>query len=111
MNLLEETLRDIHEAGLNENDIRFIKVTNNQYTSDEHTCFISFETFKRYANDYYDSGYGLEYVNPSMIIYFNDGSVMFRETYDGSEWWRVIKSIDSDVELSDNAEIWINRGF
>lgn len=48
------------------------------------------DEFKALADFMYSDGFGCEEVVTDLIIAFKDGSVMFRETYDGSKWWSFI---------------------
>jgi len=51
--------------------------------------YISVEQFKEAARETnYDCGYGSEEVAVDLVICFNDGSWLSRESYDGSEWWK-----------------------
>lgn len=36
---------------------------------------------------YYDSGFGAQEIEPSLVICMRDGSWFERAEYDGSEWW------------------------
>lgn len=84
-NLLEETIEIIQENNLDINDIIFI---GSEETG--HRC--TWEEFKILANKEYDSGLGLRDVAADLIIIFKDGSRMYRDEYEGSEWWECIKA-------------------
>lgn len=86
-NLLQETLDDITEAGLDTNKIVFIGSSNYEYE-----C--TWEEFKELANIKYDSGHGAQKVATDLIIVFDDGSYMDRKEYDGAEWWEVHKPVE-----------------
>ena len=79
-NLLEETLAEIHDAGLTPEQITFIGSR-----SGSHGC--TWEEFKSIANVEYNDGYGGQEVAVDLVIVFNDGSWLSRGEYDGSEWW------------------------
>ena len=79
-NLLEETIEAIESSGHTNTDIIFIGSE-----SSGHSC--SWEEFKTLADKEYDSGYGGNEVAYDLIIAFSDGSTMWRDEYDGSEWW------------------------
>ena len=81
MNLLEETIEAIKQSGHEIEDIVFIGSQ-----SSGHSC--TWSEFVFLANRYYDKGYGSQEVAFDLIIVFTDGSTMWREEYDGSEWWR-----------------------
>jgi len=80
INLLEET-----EHVLSCND----KTWNDVFWVGGRDFYISIEQFKEAAKDTnYDCGYGSEEVAVDLVICFNDGSWLSRESYDGSEFWR-----------------------
>jgi len=79
MNLLEETIEDIHLGGHKPKDIVFI--------GSESGFSCTWEEYKKLADCYYDSGYGAQKVASDLIIVFSDGSTMWRHEYDGSEAW------------------------
>lgn len=43
--------------------------------------------FKELADIEYDSGYGGHEIDLGLVIIFKDLSRLYREEYDGSEWW------------------------
>lgn len=54
-----------------------------------HDFYIDVEQFKEAAKDTnYYCGYGSEEVAVDLVICFNDGSWLSRESYDGSEFWK-----------------------
>lgn len=77
-NLLEETKRAIKTSGHTVDDI--VHIGNNEYK-----C--TWQEFENLANVEYDNGYGAQEVAKDLIIVFSDGQTMWREEYDGSEWW------------------------
>ena len=78
-NLLKQTLEAIRESGHIINDIDFIG------SEDGYEC--DWDTFKKLADQEYDSGFGSANVATDLIIVFRDGQKMWRGEYDGSEWW------------------------
>jgi hypothetical protein len=80
MNLLKETLAVISNNNYSPSDIKFIGsgITN-------HSC--SWDEFCIIANKEYDCGYGSQQVAEDLIVVFNDGAILSRKEYDGSEWW------------------------
>jgi len=83
MTLLEETIEDIKRNGHKISDIIFIGSEKSG-----HSC--TWEEFTILANQDYDSGYDAAKVAIDLLIIFSDGSSMYREEYDGSEWWEYI---------------------
>ena len=96
MNLLKETIEDIHRFGKSLSDISFIG-------SSIKDINISWEQFLILANKEYDNGYGSQEVSKDLIIVFNDGSYMDRSEYDGSEWWSYRKVREKPHPSSPNA--------
>lgn len=86
-NLLVETLEAIHESGHTVGDIIFIG-------SEESGYSCSWEKITELANQEYDDSYGAQEVAMDLIIVFSDGQKMWREEYDGSEWWVVQKPFE-----------------
>ena len=81
MNLWDETVEKLQENGFTFDDVLFI------YGEDFQ---ISKEDFEKVAKTtvYYD-GYGSQEIASDLTLLGND-FVMFREEYDGAEWWRII---------------------
>ncbi len=80
-NLLVETENFIAEQGLSLADIHWIEVEGKE---------IELDNFIMAANrTNYDDGYGTQEVHPSLRIYGRDW-VMYRNEYDGAEWWKII---------------------
>lgn len=80
VNLLEQTIAAVENAGKTPADIVFIGTL-----SPAESC--SWEDFKLLADFEYDNGYGGAEISTGLIIVFSDGSRLFRGEYDGSEWW------------------------
>lgn len=97
MNLLSETLNRMSLYGKKFTDVR--EVTWNvlcRYTVDaegNHTNHVqhkrcTWDTFSKVASKIdYDSGYGAQEIEGSLVVLFNDGSWLERWEYDGSEGW------------------------
>ena len=79
-NLLQETIRAIENSGHTVQDIVFIGSVDSGYS-----C--TWAEFVLLADIEYDSGYGAQEVAYDLVIVFRDGSTMWRNEYDGSEWW------------------------
>ena len=81
MNLWDETLEKLQEKGFTFDDVLFI------YGEDFQ---ISKEDFERVAKETeYYGGFGAQEVASDLTLLGND-FIMFREEYDGAEWWRLI---------------------
>ena len=78
INLRNETIAAVTEAGKRPDDITYIGDKTHSY---------SWSRFLRAANWEYNNGYGGAYVNRGLVILFTDGSWLERGEYDGSEWW------------------------
>ena len=80
MNLYKETKELIDALHQNVDDIIFIgsEDSGHSCTWDEFTTLADFE---------YDSGYGSQKVAKDLVIVFRDMTMLYREEYDGSEWW------------------------
>ena len=77
MNLLQETLEDLHENGKRWEDIEWIGTEDAK---------IPLKDFLREADFEYDNGYGGARINTNLTIVGKDWWLM-RHEYDGSEWW------------------------
>lgn len=80
MNLLTETIKAIAASGHTPDDIVFIGSLESA-----HAC--NWAEFNKVANVEYDSGFGAAKVAKDLVIIFSDGQKMWRDEYDGSEWW------------------------
>ena len=85
-NLLKETLSCLDEHGKTINDIKFIVMKNYKMRLDN---------FIEIADIEYDSGYGLQEIESSLVIYGEDWH-MYRQEYDGSESWSFVKTPNQD---------------
>lgn len=86
-NLLEETTEVLQQYNLTPRDIRWVSATlyHPDYTTT--TCTGTAGDFLAAALLYnYDSGYGGQEVNDSLLI-VGDDWWLERHDYDGSEWW------------------------
>lgn len=83
MNLLQETLEAIREAGKQPSDIVFIGSRTTGYQ-----C--SWDEFKALADVDYDCGFGAQEVASDLEFVFSEGSRLERQEYDGSEGWRFV---------------------
>lgn len=80
MNLLEETTEAIDAFGQTPEGIVYIGSADKEYA-----C--TWDEYKELADVEYDEGSGSTNVADDLLIVFNDGAVMWRGEYDGSEWW------------------------
>lgn len=78
MNLLTETLNVF---------ARFTKTPEDVKAVISCKCVCTWQEFCILADIEYDAGYGLVEVDPSLTILFKDNTWLYRDTYDGSEWW------------------------
>ena len=92
INLWEETIEFLEENNYTWEDV--IRIGNNE-------GYINKSDFEKFAKNYnYDNGYGVEYI-PLNLIIEGKGFRMFREEYDGSEWWRIMY-MDSIINTTEN---------
>ena len=81
INFLKETLSSLKSFGLKESDI--ISVGNDKYR-------ISWECFEHNADFEYDHGFGGQEICCDLKIYGKNW-IMYRNEYDGSEWWEIMR--------------------
>lgn len=85
INLLEETETALRWCGYDTSDVDFVYY-------DEDLPSTSWQTFAAAAADaYFDPGYGVREVLPTLKVVMRDGCRFEREEYDGSEWWRLVR--------------------
>jgi hypothetical protein len=77
-NLLEETLKVLHENGKSEEDV--------MWCGSEEFGWFTWEDFKELANLEYDEGFGAQEVARDLVIVGKD-FWLERHEYDGLEWW------------------------
>lgn len=77
MNLLQETIRALHENGKLPRDVEWVG---------NKAGYITWQEFEKLADRDYDDGYGQQFVNPSLVV-VGDSWWLERHEYDGSEWW------------------------
>ena len=80
MNLLKDTKEFIEMLGYTPEDIIFIGSEQSG-----HSC--SWDEYLLIANIDYKSGFGSQKIAHDLIIVFSDKSKLWRNDYDGSEWW------------------------
>ena len=78
VNLLEETLKKLHEYGKEPKDVVFV--------TDGDVSVFWREFAEQATNFYYDNGFGFVMVNEKLKIVGADWWLE-RFEYDGSEWW------------------------
>lgn len=91
MNFLEETKFAIAACDQCVDKIIFI---GSEHTG--HQC--TWQQFCELANFDYDNAYGGRVVAGDLIIVFEDGTIMYREEYDGAEWWECRKPFEMPKE-------------
>ena len=103
MNLLQETVEFINGIDQKTEDIIFIGSENSG-----HSC--TWNEFKILADQEYDYTFGAQKVARDLIIVFSDGSKMWREEYDGSEWWTHFSPFEMPKETRPIQNLFAN-GF
>lgn len=87
--LLQETIRAIANSGHTPYDIAYIGNSDGLYCT--------WESFQEIADVEYDNGYGSARVAVDLLIVFSDGSKMWRDEYDGQEWWNFDRPFEIPV--------------
>ena len=93
--LWEETIGELATNGLTWDDVEEIWLDDDKtWTLSVEMCSITKENFRRIAEDtVYDCGYGGTEINTGLHMsgHSKDGTpfIMFRNEYDGTEWWEV----------------------
>jgi len=97
MNLLNETLKRMDLYGKKPADVREVTWSvlcgydvdaSGKRTDHVEHKRCTWDTFSKVAAKIdYDSGYGAQEIEESLIVLFNDGTWMERWEYDGSEGW------------------------
>jgi len=92
-NFYEETIEILKRIEKTLEDVAYVSLDGKNYKPEKF-----FEVIKEIE---YDSGYGLQEINASLEIVFNDSSYLERREYDGSEWWSYVTPRPLNVELED----------
>jgi hypothetical protein len=79
-NLLAETISAIVKANQRIATVVSVRSVDGRYAT-------TWEEYATIADHEYDSGYGSPQVAEDLVIEFQDGSYLWRNDYDGSEWW------------------------
>jgi hypothetical protein len=103
MNLLQETVEFINGIEQKTEDIIFIGSENSG-----HSC--TWAEYEILANRRYDNGFGGQEVATDLIIVFSDGTRMWRNEYDGSEWWAHFPPFKAPTEAKPIKKLFVN-GF
>jgi len=77
MNLLQETKNIIKFFGKFQKDVEWVGTQH---------VFMSWGSFKKWADVDYDNSFGGEVINPDLLVVGEDWWLE-RHEYDGSEWW------------------------
>lgn len=93
MNLYEETIDRLKEEGFTVDDIACIKVG-------KHFCK-SEKFLERAKKINYNSGYGIQEINPYIEIILKNGGFFEREEEVGCEWWKYVAPKALPVVLED----------
>lgn len=77
--LLEETLKVLKDSGVRPEDVQYVLTSE---------AWMTWEEFANIAKrTRYDSGYGIQEIEPSLKVVGN-GWWLERAEYDGAEWWK-----------------------
>lgn len=92
MDFYDETMREIVKSGHSVSDIDWIG-------SEEHDNmpglrFDIDEFLDGIRHFVYDNGYGRVYIPVDLKVVFKDGDYLWRNTYDGAEWWEASRTPD-----------------
>lgn len=79
MNLLTETIEKIKDSGKKIDDVLWVGSSDGEYA-------ITWNKFAEISNREYDSGFGANEVNSSLVV-VGKNWWLERGEYDGSEWW------------------------
>lgn len=83
MTFYTETVIAITGSNHTENDVTFVGKSNGSIGCG----WVDFINTSRFM---YDSGYGSQEIDSSLIVQFSDGTYLERREYDGSEWWEYV---------------------
>ena len=99
MNLLKDTKEFIEMLGYTPEDIIFIGSEQSG-----HSC--SWDEYLLIANIDYKSGFGSQKIAHDLIIVFSDKSKLWRNDYDGSEWWEYLATFKMTPSSASVTCIW-----
>ena len=91
-NLKDETIEMLREHGKSEKDVVWTGTDTEE---------IPIELFWKYADKYYDDGYGGNEVNSRLLVVGNDWWLE-RHEYDGAEWWEYKQLPERPKEKTDS---------
>ena len=116
MNLLSETLEKMETYGKKFTDVKEVTWCVCKYTECKDGTYqnhveyrrCTWDTFSKAAAKIdYDSGYGAQEIEDSLIVLFNDGAWLERWEYDGSEGWDYrmpVLPMQDECEWEENIE-------
>jgi hypothetical protein len=97
-NLLDETLEVLKDNGKKSDDVKWVGCDD---------IWFSFFEFSVWADFDYDSGYGGQIVNYSLVVVGEDWWLE-RHEYDGSECWE-FKQLPNKPESKDKSETYVKQ--
>ncbi len=97
INFYEETVQSIKHAGKTLSDILYVTIQDGKYYKPENFL-------KAIKEITYDNGSGGQVIHEDLQIVFKDGSYLYRDEYDGSEWWNYSPVQPLNVTLEDFTE-------
>jgi hypothetical protein len=80
MNLLQETIYEIENAGKSQTDVDWVGSHDGRIAG-------SWFEFAALADFDYDNGWGCAEIPEELVVVFTDRTWLERGEYDGSEWW------------------------
>ena len=93
MQFYEETLEDIERSGHTVSDIAYISLEGRNFKPEKF--------LEKIKDIEYNSGYGIQEINPSLEIIFKDGNFLVRNESGGCEWWHYVTVKPLNIELED----------
>ena len=106
MTLLGETLKKLHDEGYEPGQVVAI------FDRDGHR--VTWGGFTQVSDREYNSSFGVENVRKIFIL-LDDGAMLYRMDYDGSEWWEYIPPVPNAEPLTDSRDIegfvWTKYGW
>lgn len=79
-NLLAETIQAVVASGHSIQDVKCVRSRDGRYAT-------TWKEFAEIANFNYDAGFGAAHVAQDLVVEFQDDTFLYRQEYDGSEWW------------------------